>query len=145
VTLPEPVPGLVIRYSYLWRSEHLQGREEGVKDRPCAIILAVTDDEGHRVVTVLPITHSPPDRRVASIEIPFATKQRLGLDAERSWIVLTEANRFLWPGPDLRPTTAGDFASVAYGLLPKGLYERVRRELIAAIKARQSHVVTRTE
>ena len=22
----------VIRYSYLWRNEHLQGREEGVKD-----------------------------------------------------------------------------------------------------------------
>jgi hypothetical protein len=145
VALPEPVPGLVIRYSYLWRSEHLQGREEGVKDRPCAIILIVTDDKGDQVVTVLPITHSPPDRRNAAIEIPLATKQRLGLDAERSWIVLTEANRFLWPGPDLRPATPGDLASVAYGLLPKGLYEQVRRELVASIKARQSHVVRRTE
>jgi hypothetical protein len=145
VALPEPVPGLVIRYSYLWRSEHLQGREEGVKDRPCAIILVVTDDKGDQVVTVLPITHSPPDRRNAAIEIPLATKQRLGLDAERSWIVLTEANRFLWPGPDLRPATPGDLASVAYGLLPKGLYEQVRRELVASIKARQSHVVRRTE
>jgi hypothetical protein len=145
VALPEPVPGLVIRYSYLWRSEHLQGREEGVKDRPCAIILVVTDDKGDQVVTVLPITHSPPDRRAAAIEIPLATKQRLGLDAERSWIVLTEANRFLWPGPDLRPATPGDLASVAYGLLPKGLYEQARRELVASIKARQSHVVRRTE
>ena len=145
MALPEPVPGLVIRYSYLWRSEHLQGREEGVKDRPCAIVLVVTDDDGDRVVTVLPITHSLPDRRHGAIEIPLATKQRLGLDAERSWIMLTEANRFLWPGPDLRPATPGDLASVAYGLLPKGLYEQVRRGLIAGIKARQSHVVARTE
>ncbi len=145
MALPEPLPGLVIRYSYLWRSEHLQGREEGVKDRPCAIILVVTDDEGERIVTVLPVTHSPPDRRDAAIEIPLGTKQRLGLDTDRSWIVLTEANRFLWPGPDLRPTIPGDLASVAYGLLPKGLYEQVRRALVAAIKAKRSHVVKRTE
>ena len=43
------------------------------------------------------------------------------------------------------PSSIGDLASVAYGLLPKGLYEQVRRELVASIKARQSHVVRRTE
>ena len=37
--LPRPVPGLVVRYSYLWLDEHRRGREEGVKDRPCAIVL----------------------------------------------------------------------------------------------------------
>jgi hypothetical protein len=145
VALPEPAPGLVIRYSYLWRSEHLQGHEEGVKDRPCAIILAVTNDSGDQVVTVLPITHSTPAEGDAAIEIPTLTKKRLGLDEERSWIMLTEANRFVWPGPDLRPATPGDLASAAYGLLPKLLYEQVRRQFVVAIKARQSHVVARTE
>lgn len=45
--LPVPVPGLVIRYGYLWHSEHLAGREEG-KDRPCAIVAALrpADDAG---------------------------------------------------------------------------------------------------
>ena len=38
---PVPRPGLVIRYSYLWESEAGAGREEGVKDRPCAIILVM--------------------------------------------------------------------------------------------------------
>jgi len=38
VSLPTPRPGLVIRYSYLWAREHDQGREEGVKDRPCAVL-----------------------------------------------------------------------------------------------------------
>jgi len=44
VPLPEPVPGLVIRYSYLWYAEHVLGREEGQKDRPCAIVAAIRTD-----------------------------------------------------------------------------------------------------
>ena len=40
MTCPAAKPGLVIRYSYLWYREHLEGREEGQKDRPCAIIAA---------------------------------------------------------------------------------------------------------
>ena len=52
---PEPTHGLVIRYSYLWRDEHLKGQEEGVKDRPCAIILVVTNEENaDQTVTVIP-------------------------------------------------------------------------------------------
>lgn len=116
-----------------------------MKDRPCAIILAVTDDAGDRIVTVLPITHSPPGRPEAAIEIPTETKRRLGLDMQRSWIILTEANRFRWPGPDLRPATPGDLASVAYGLLPQTLHRRVREEFVAAARARRSSAVTRTE
>ena len=38
MALPKPVPGLVIRYSYLWHREYLEGREDGQKDRPCAIV-----------------------------------------------------------------------------------------------------------
>ncbi len=97
MTFPRPVPGLVIRYSYLWAAEYARGQEEGVKDRPCAIILATAE----HVVTVLPITHAPPADASMAVEIPPATKRRLGLDSERSWVVLSEANRFIWPGPDL--------------------------------------------
>jgi hypothetical protein len=45
----------------------------------------------------------PPSDPCEAIENPPATKRRLGLDDERSWIVLTESNRFVWPGPDVRP------------------------------------------
>jgi len=34
-------------------------------------------------------------------ESPQATKRRLGLDDERSWIVLTQSNQVIWPGPDM--------------------------------------------
>lgn len=44
MVFPVPVPGLVIRYSYLWASEHARGQEEEVKDRPCAVVLVTQDD-----------------------------------------------------------------------------------------------------
>ena len=142
---PDPVPGLVIRYSYLWASEHARGQEEGVKDRPCAVILVTEDDAGERVVTVLPITHSVPADPELAVEIPAAVKRRLRLDDDRSWVVLTEANRFIWPGPDLRPLTPGDPASAAYGPLPHALFEQIRLKFLAALKARRARSVRRTE
>ena len=143
--LPKPVQGLVIRYSYLWRSEHLLGREEGVKDRPCAVILTTKQEDGEDIVSVLPITHTPPQGAAFAVEIPVATKARLGLDSERSWVVLTEANRFIWPGPDLRPVRAADNASVAYGLLPYRLTEEIRLKFLALAKTRKARIVGRTE
>lgn len=145
MSFPEPVPGLVIRYSYLWRDEYQRGQEEGVKDRPCAVVLVTSDEDGERVVTVLPITHTPPRNPALAVEIPQATKHRLGLDDDRSWVVLTEANRFIWPGPDLRFTRPGDLGSVSYGLLPRTLFKQVTGKLVDAIAARSVKVVPRTE
>ncbi|MEI7668621.1 MAG: hypothetical protein WCJ33_00885 [Pseudomonadota bacterium] len=90
---------MVIRYSYLWHSEFTAGREEGIKDRPCAIVAAVKSNyDGLWKVLVLPVTHSEPNIPENAIEIPFDTKKRLGLNSERSWIVLTEWNEFAWAG-----------------------------------------------
>jgi len=125
--------------------EHRRGREEGVKDRPCAVILATTNQDGDRVVVVLPITHAPPSDPDLAVEIPALVKRRLKLDDQRSWVVLTEANRLIWPGPDLRPVTPGDAASVGYGQLPYALFEEIRLKFIAAIRARRAGVVPRTE
>jgi hypothetical protein len=142
---PEPVPGLVIRYSYLWRAEHARGQEEGVKDRPCAIVLSNVELEGARRVVVLPITHTAPKQPGTAIEIPAMVKHRLGLDGERSWVVLTEANRFTWPGPDLRPAKRGDPGSVVYGPLPYKLFEAIRLGFVDALKKKQARAVERTE
>lgn len=143
MSLPDPVPGLVIRYAFLWRDEARRGRDEGSKDRPCAILLSVTDDAGFRQVTVLPVTHSPPSDLALAVEIPAATKRRLGLDDQTSWIALTDANRFIWPGPDLRPQTGRALASVAIGLLPRGLYNEVRDKFIAAVRRRATGIIGR--
>jgi hypothetical protein len=146
VTLPAPKPGLVIRYAYLWESEARKGCEEGAKDRPCAIVLVVLRDGGQPIVRVLPVTHASPRNAADALEIPAAAKERLGLDSERSWVVLTEANDFIWPGPDLRPVPGGDQGTVAYGFLPPG-FMRVLRERLQRRREqeRQAKVVVRTQ
>jgi hypothetical protein len=82
---------------------------------------------GREPVTVLPVTHAPASDPALAVEIPAATKRRLGLDEARSWVVLTEANRFRWPGPDLRPAVPGDSATVVYGPLPHALFDEIRQ------------------
>lgn len=142
--LPTPTPGLVIGYAYLWRHEALRGLEEGRKDRPCVIVLAVEMVDGQTVVTVAPITHSPPTRPEIAVEIPAATKARLGLDGERSWAVASDLNRFVWPGVDLRPV-ARDAETCAYGLLPASLYRDVRDRVLALARAGRAAMTPRTE
>jgi len=131
--------GHVFRYSYLWRWQHLEGREEGDKDRPCLVLaLVATLEDGTPVVRVLPITHTPPSVAAEAIELPAATKRRLGLDDERSWIVLTESNRFVWPGPDIR---AVENESGYYGPLPPALFNEVKRRFVELARA-QRHAAT---
>ena len=145
--LPVPIPGLVIRYSYLWHSEHLEGHEEGQKDRPCAIVAALrpADDPGEIRVLVLPVTHAPPMQGALAVEIPARVKERLRLDAQWSWVVLSEWNEFIWPGPDLRRAPGADDSSVAYGVLPPSLFATIRAGFLALVTARGSRRVPRTE
>lgn len=140
--LPVPEPGLVVSYSYLWHWEHERDQEEGLKDRPCAIILVAKDAPGETVVTVVPITHGSPEGD--AVELPLPVKRRLGLDEERSWVVVSEVNRFAWPGPDLRPVRGGD-ERFDYGFLPPSLFRQIRDRLLAAAAARRLRVVPRSE
>jgi hypothetical protein len=145
VSWPVPRPGLVIRYAYLWRREALAGREEGAKDRPCAVVLTQKTEEGEVRVYVLPVTHSPPAEDTAAVAIPAPVKRRLGLDDEHSWIVLSEANVFTWPGPDLRFVPGKGPESAAYGFLPPALFRIVRDRFLERARRRQALLVARTE
>ena len=144
MALPDPVPGLVIGYAYLWRDEARRGQDEGRKDRPCVIILSVHSREGLTIVTVAPVTHTPPATPDIGVEIPAQTKARLGLDSERSWIIAADLNRFVWPGVDLRPTTRGEHTH-AYGLLPAALYTRLRDKVLALARTGRTAITPRDE
>jgi hypothetical protein len=75
VPIPAREPGLVISYAYLWDYEAQTGQEEGRKDRPCVIALAIDrGPDGETRVTVLPVTHRPPDDLLMAVEIPPAVK-----------------------------------------------------------------------
>lgn len=124
---PPPQAGMLINYSYLWSGEADLGREEGVKDRPCAVVIAKKDEDGRLIVRVLPVTHRHPLQPDEAVEIPATVKRRLGLDEARSWIVLSELNVFPWPGPDVRPL--GKSGNPIYGFLPNNFFRHVLQQM----------------
>lgn len=144
--LPDPVPGLVIRYGFLWSREQRAAQEEG-KDRPAAILLLTEINATAKRVYVLAITHSAPRESaresVTAIEIPHRVKRHLGLDDARSWIVLDEVNDFIWPGFDLSPVPASNPARIDYGMLPPAFFNAVRDAFVALYNARRVKVVKR--
>jgi hypothetical protein len=138
VSLPlAPFPGLIVRYAFLWSNEARQGRTESSKDRPCVIVLVVQHQTDQRFrVRVVPITHAPhdPDRAVA---LPPRVKRHLGLDDDASWIVLDEANEFVWPGVDLRPIARTKPGVWSYGVLPQELFAELQSRLRSVLNQRR--------
>ena len=132
--LPKPRVGQVIRHSFLFSS----GDE---KDRPGVIVVAVDplgNEEYH--VAVMPITHSfSRDPRMA-VEILQRLKSHLGLDDDRSWVVINEVNAFQWPGYDLRRIQGGGWE---YGQMPP----RFMEEIVGRVKELEArpHVILRNE
>lgn len=128
MALPEPVPGLVISYDYLWAHEYGRGRREGAKARPCVVVLRAERVKGIVIVTVAPITHRLPEKKMPAVEIPAPVKRHLGLDADRSWVVLDDFNRFIWPGFDLRPISRSK-REIEYGMLPPRFFAKIVTEM----------------
>ncbi|MBU6297350.1 MAG: type II toxin-antitoxin system PemK/MazF family toxin [Alphaproteobacteria bacterium] len=124
MAFPVPEPGLVISYAHLWHRERGEKKTEGVKDRPCVIVLKIERQNEMVVVTVSPITHRQPSSETPALELPQSVKRHLGYDSEKSWIVLDEINQFAWPGFDLRPIR-GRNGRIDYSYLPPKLFERV--------------------
>lgn len=142
MALPVPRPGLVVNYAYLWHAEAARGRDEGKKNRPCAVILATqAQDDKKQIVTVAPITHTPQDPESA-VPLPPQTQRRLGLDDAPQWIVTSEVNRFAWPGPDLRPVRGEQWA---YGLIPDRLYRKVKAQMLQRARDRRLADVKRDD
>ena len=139
--LPVPEPGLVISYAYLWRHEHESGLEEGRKDRPCVIVLQIERKGQYPLVTVAPVTHREPELPSVGVEIPPRVKTHLGLDHERSWVILSEVNQFTWPGYDLRATSKG--GRIDYGFLPPNLFEKIKSEMLRLIMERRADITLR--
>ena len=142
--LPTPIPGLVISYSYLWQDEHRRGEDEGRKNRPCAIVMTQQVVDNVQLVSVIPITHTPPHDPTDAIPVPPGLKRHLGLDDDPSWIVISERNRFVWPGPDLRPIP-GTTDRFDYGVLPPTFFRKLQEAVFERLRAKKLGVVPRTE
>jgi len=139
-TIPEP--GDVLSYAYLWADEAERGKDEGLKDRPVVVVVARIVTGERTELFVAPITHSRPAAS-HGIEIPQRVKQHLGLDDERSWILATELNRFIWPGPDIRQVPDGD--TPVYGAIPARFFEQLRQAISEHAEAHRMRIPKRTE
>ena len=119
----------------------MRGRVEGMKDRPCVIVLSVRKQADLTIVTIAPITHSEPVYREFALEIPIPVKRRLNPDDKRSWIILNDFNQFIWPRHDLRPI--GQANSFVYGGLPANLYRRLRDQVLTLLRAGEVDITHR--
>ena len=142
-----PEIGLVIRFDYLWKTESEAGQDDGVKDRPCVIVLSVDqfDDGGHQVM-VCPISHTPPVHGQPAVLVPGNVARHIDLDDRQSWIKTHEVNRFLWPAARLpfgiAKTPSGHWF---YGFIPPSLYRIVRDQVISHHRQGKLKLVDRDE
>lgn len=141
-----PDRGSVIRYAYLWADEDLRCREEGRKDRPALVLaLSVKQVDGTLHLLVLAVTHTPPIDPDDAVPFPQEAKRRIGLDDAPSWIVTTEANAFIWPGPDIRPVPGRTPTTMIYGRIQDSLLQQVARSYLLNRQKQRSRLVPRTE
>jgi hypothetical protein len=141
VPLPEPRPGLVIRYDYLWTREAAAGRVQG-KERPACLVAATDSSISPRFIVILPITHTRPNKDTVGIEIPAKVRAALGLDDTRSWIVVSEHNVDEWPNAGLAPIP-GRPQDFAYGFIPPGLFAQVKAKFLELYESAHSSGVRR--
>ena len=142
-TIPRPTD--VLSYVYLWHGEAEDGHEEGSKDRPVVVVVAIEKREHGTQLLVVPVTTRPPRQGDASVEMPVRVRQHLGLGEERCWIVTDEYNLFTWPGPDIRPIRSGGEIRPCYGSIPAKLFEQVRSKIEEAAKAGRLGETERTD
>ena len=146
MSLPKPLPGLVIRYNYLWAGDARDNRIEGEKARPVAVVMAVESPGGSDIrVYALPITHSQPNKETVAMEIPAVVARAAGLDSASSWVILSEFNEFAWPGFDLEPIPERVPRTMAYGFLTPAFFAKLRDRWLALDAAGKSHPVPRDE
>jgi len=141
MVLPEPSPGLVIRYDYLWSSEAATGREQG-KERPACLVAATDSTVTPRFVVILAITHTPPHGNTVGVEIPAKVKHILGLDDAPSWVIVSEHNVDEWPSGGLS-SIPGQPGIFSYGFIPPGLFASVKAKFLELCVAGRNDEVRR--
>jgi hypothetical protein len=141
VAFPEPKPGLVVRYDYLWSHEAAAGRDQG-KDRPACLVAATDSLTRPRYVVLLPITHTPPTVDTVGIAIPAKVGRVLGLDDAPSWVIVSEHNVDEWPNAGLSPLP-GKPGAFAYGFIPPGLFNQVKARFLELARQKKTAAVRR--
>lgn len=107
------------------------------------VVVARIDQAADTLILAAPVTHAAPPNDAEAIEIPANVRKQLGLDRDQSWIMVNELNRFIWPGPDIRPAPGRE--TPLYDALPDWLFERVREGILRQNSSGRLKVTKRTE
>ena len=93
MTADFPTVGQVFDYHYLWKWQADRGETEGRKKRPSCVVIVVTNEVGHHVMFIAPITSKSPDQGRTALEIPETEARRAQLESNLSlWVILDEVN-----------------------------------------------------
>ena len=141
----EPTPGLVIYYDFLWKEESDQGRMDGRKDRPCAIVLrSDLQEDGSCKVLLCPITHAPIAEDETGIQLPLRVARHLGLDEEPQFIKTHQLNQVLWSAQSLPygvvPNKNGEWTC---GEIPRALGQAVFDQILENVRTKKLRKVDR--
>jgi hypothetical protein len=88
--------------------------------------------------------HTAPAEPANAVRFPAEEKRRLGLDDIPAWIITTEGNAFIWPGPDIRPIPDRAAGTMTYGEVSRSLLQQVARSYLANRERQRSRLVART-
>lgn len=121
----------------LWNSERRGGREDGAKDRPCAVVLVTPSDR----VILCGITHTDPGSDALRVELGNETKAVLNLDAGSQWIDCSEVNETTWDDAGFAPTPEGYWE---YGALAAETAQEMLDKVRAQLSAGQLVWIDRT-
>lgn len=146
--LPDPEPGLIVAYEYLWHQRRAAPSAD--KARPARVVALYLQHEADESdpaappltkIVYLPISHTPPAADQAGHELSAHAKRAGGLDAAPQWVVVSECNVDTWP-EDLRqvPGRPGRFH---YGYLPPSEFERIKAAFLAHRRDKRLKIVGR--
>lgn len=87
--------GDLIIYPYRWLEEARAGRSpDGAKERPCCVVISVTNTRGEPLILLAPISSKPPRPGQTALEIPDIERRRAGLTTyDSGWVYVGEMNQ----------------------------------------------------
>lgn len=137
MTIDHFTDGHVVAYPYLWKWQADRGQEEGEKERPTCLVIAVKDKVQNLThLVILPISGTPPKSGQTAIEIPSLELKRAGLtDAKRGWITVSEYNYDIlersWDFPVNRPPI---------GRFSRSFLKQIQKAFLPTLRSKQGRI-----
>lgn len=135
-----PKAGDVLRYPYLWARQAGAGETEGRKLRPCAVVLATTNQTGRTFLRLCAVTTQQPRQDTLAIIVPDTEKRRAGLDVDIPlWVIIDEHN------VDVFELSYYIEPQSRMGVFSTAFTKELQRQMILALQSRVAKSVKRSD